>query len=212
MLAGAAGGVGAIFRAPLGGALFAGEVLYSSTAFESAALLPCLASSIVAYSTFALFITPQPIFSLPEMSFRGLRELPLFVVLTLLCAGRGLALRARFLRAPRSVLQAAADPEASQAGRGWPVAGNLGPGVSASDDRRLWLGAMGRDRHAAMRSRRPGETSFVPHMGVTVLLTLALLKIVATGLTISSGGSGGVFGPSMLIGGMLGGACGQFLD
>ena len=65
MLAGAAGGVGAIFRAPLGGALFAGEVLYSSTAFESAALLPCLASSIVAYSTFALFITPQPIFILP---------------------------------------------------------------------------------------------------------------------------------------------------
>jgi chloride channel protein, CIC family len=48
-------------------------------------------------------------------------------------------------------------------------------------------------------------------MGVGVLLTLALLKIVATGLTISSGGSGGVFGPSMLIGGMLGGACGQFL-
>ena len=44
-----------------------------------------------------------------------------------------------------------------------------------------------------------------------MLLTLALLKIVATGLTISSGGSGGVFGPSMLIGGMLGGACGQFL-
>ena len=65
MLAGAAGGVGAIFRAPLGGALFAGEVLYSTTAFESAALLPCLASSIVAYSTFALFITPQPIFILP---------------------------------------------------------------------------------------------------------------------------------------------------
>ena len=79
MLAGAAGGVGAIFRAPLGGALFAGEVLYSSTAFESAALLPCLASSIVAYSTFALFITPKPIFTLPEMTFHGLRDLPLFI-------------------------------------------------------------------------------------------------------------------------------------
>jgi CIC family chloride channel protein len=57
----------------------------------------------------------------------------------------------------------------------------------------------------------PGEESFVPHMGMGLLLTLAVLKIVATGLTISSGGSGGVFGPSMLIGGMLGGACGQFL-
>src|SRR5271165_6805554 len=89
ILAGAAGGVGAIFRAPLGGALFAGEVLYSSTAFESAALLPCLASSIVAYSTFALFITPKPIFSLPELSFQGLRDLPLYVGLPLLCAGFG---------------------------------------------------------------------------------------------------------------------------
>ena len=89
MLAGAAAGVGAIFRAPLGGALFAGEVLYSSTAFESAALLPCLASSIVAYSTFALFITPKPIFSLPELTFQGLRDLPLYVGLTLVCAGLG---------------------------------------------------------------------------------------------------------------------------
>jgi CIC family chloride channel protein len=56
-----------------------------------------------------------------------------------------------------------------------------------------------------------GEQSFVPHMGMWMLLTLAILKIFATGLTISSGGSGGVFGPSMLIGGMLGGFCGQFL-
>ena len=39
---------------------------------------------------------------------------------------------------------------------------------------------------------------------------MALVKIIATSFTISSGGSGGVFGPSMLIGGMLGGACGQF--
>ena len=52
-----------------GGALFVGEVLYASTAFESAALLPCLASSIVAYSTFALFITPQPIFILPNITY-----------------------------------------------------------------------------------------------------------------------------------------------
>ena len=50
-----------------------------------------------------------------------------------------------------------------------------------------------------------------PTWGCGLLLILAILKIVATGLTISSGGSGGVFGPSILIGGMLGGACGQFL-
>src|SRR4051794_23039257 len=89
MLAGTAGGIGAIFRAPLGGALFAVEVLYATTAIESAALLPCLASSIVAYSTFALFITPQPIFIVPDLAFRGLSELPMFALLALACAGVG---------------------------------------------------------------------------------------------------------------------------
>jgi len=43
------------------------------------------------------------------------------------------------------------------------------------------------------------------------LLLLAVAKAIGTGLSISSGGSGGVFGPSVFIGGMLGGAVGQFL-
>jgi CIC family chloride channel protein len=210
VLAGAAGGVGAIFRAPLGGALFAGEVLYSSTAFESAALLPCLASSIVAYSTFALFITPQPIFILPEMQFHGLRDLPLFVFLTLVCAPAGwfyvrvfYGLRDRFfepMRLPKHVKPAVGGlmlgvlallfPEVMTGGYGWVQWGAIGMPPSLT---------------------LPGESSFVPHMGMWTLLSLALLKVVATGLTISSGGSGGVFGPSMLIGGMLGGSVGQFL-
>jgi CIC family chloride channel protein len=212
MLAGAAGGVGAIFRAPLGGALFAGEVLYATTAFESAALLPCLASSIVAYSTFALFITPRPIFILPDnMAFHGLRDLPLFILLTLVCAAVGwlyvrvfYGLRDRFFKPmpiPRHIkpavgglllgLLALSYPQVMTGGYGW-----------------VQWGAIGMPPELAM----PGETPFVPQMGMKLLLILAILKIVATGLTISSGGSGGVFGPSMLIGGMLGGACGQFLD
>lgn len=40
------------------------------------------------------------------------------------------------------------------------------------------------------------------------MLILAFLKIAATSCTISSGGSGGVFGPSFFIGAMLGGAFG----
>ena len=46
----------------------------------------------------------------------------------------------------------------------------------------------------------------VPHTlcGVTLLLGIALAKIVATALTVGSGGSGGVFGPSLFIGGVLG--------
>jgi chloride channel protein, CIC family len=212
MLAGAAGGVGAIFRAPLGGALFAGEVLYSTTAFESAALLPCLASSIVAYSTFALFITPRPIFALPaNMTFHGLAELPLFAILTLVCAAVGwfyvrvfYGLRDWFFR-PLPIPK-----------RLKPAVGGLILGVLAIKFPQVMSGGYGWVQWGAIGMppslTLSGEASFVPHMGVRLLLTLAILKILATGLTISSGGSGGVFGPSVLIGGMLGGACGELLS
>src|SRR6516165_7409461 len=173
MLAGAAGGVGAIFRAPLGGALFAGEVLYASTAFESAALLPCLASSIVAYSTFAMFITPQPIFILPPMTFHGLRELPLFMILTLACAALGwlyvrvfYGLRDWFFKPmpiPRQLkpavgglllgLLALAFPQVMTGGYGWVQWGAIGMPPSLT---------------------LPGEESFIPHMGMGLLLTLAV--------------------------------------
>ena len=169
MLAGAAGGVGAIFRAPLGGALFAGEVLYSSTAFESAALLPCLASSIVAYSTFALFITPKPIFTLPEMTFHGLRDLPLFIGLTLACAGVGwvyvrvfYGMRDRFFKPLPIPMQlkpalgglmlgavAPGFPQVMSGGYGWVQWGAIGMPPSLTPE---------------------GETSFIPHMSVGLLL------------------------------------------
>ena len=52
LLAGMAGGVGATFRSPLGGALFAVEVLYRDPEFEHEGLIPCIISSITAYSLF----------------------------------------------------------------------------------------------------------------------------------------------------------------
>jgi chloride channel protein, CIC family len=44
---------------------------------------------------------------------------------------------------------------------------------------------------------------------VHLMFAIAAVKILATAFTISSGGSGGVFGPSLFIGAMLGGAVGQ---
>ena len=48
-------------------------------------------------------------------------------------------------------------------------------------------------------------------LSATLLLAVAVGKIVTTGLTIGSGGSGGVFGPSMVIGGCAGGSLGVFV-
>ena len=154
---------------------------------------------------------PSRFSACPTMTFHGLRELPLFMVLTLACAAVGwlyvrvfYGLRDRFFKPlpiPKHIkpavgglmlgIVALAFPQVMTGGYGWVQWGAIGMPPSLTS---------------------PGENSFVPHMGMGMLLALALLKIVATGLTISSGGSGGVFGPSMLIGGMLGGACGQFLS
>ena len=49
-------------------------------------------------------------------------------------------------------------------------------------------------------------------ISIGILLAIALGKILTTSLTIGSGGSGGVFGPSMVIGGCGGGAMGLFLN
>ncbi|WP_406693842.1 chloride channel protein [Singulisphaera sp. Ch08] len=210
ILAGAAGGVGAIFRAPLGGALFACEVLYMTAAMESAALLPCLASSIVAYSTFALFITPKPIFIVPNMAFHGLRELPMFVLLALACAGVGWIYVRVFYGLRDHVFKPLPMPRHFK-----PALGGLLLGLIALAFPQVMTGGYGWVQWGAIGMPpsllQPHELPFAPQMGVRMLLTLALLKTVTTGLTISSGGSGGVFGPSVFIGGMLGGAVGQLL-
>jgi chloride channel protein, CIC family len=157
-----------------------------------------------------MFITPRPIFSLPELSFRGLRELPLFVVLTLLCATVGWLYVHVFYGLRDRLFKPLPIPRHLK-----PAVGGLLLGILALKFPQVMAGGYGWVQWGAIGMPPSltslGEMSFVPHMGVSMLLTLAVLKIVATGLTISSGGSGGVFGPSMLIGGMLGGACGQFL-
>ncbi len=210
MLAGAAGGVGAIFRAPLGGALFAGEVLYMTAATEASALLPCLASSIVAYSTFALFITPRPIFVTQSLAFHGLRELPMFVLLALICTVVGwLYVRIFYGLRDHFFHRIPIPPHVK------PALGGLMLGLIALKFPQVMAGGYGWVQWGAlgmpMDLLQPGESEFVPNMSMWMLLGLALLKIVSTGLTISSGGSGGVFGPSVFIGGMLGGAIGQML-
>jgi chloride channel protein, CIC family len=210
MLTGAAGGIGAIFRAPLGGALFAGEVLYMTTATESAALLPCLAGSIVAYSVFALFITPRPIFLVPDLDFHGLRELPVFALLAIACAAVGWLYVKVFYGMRDHVFKPLPLPRHVKPALGALLVGLIAwwfPQVMTGGYGWVQWGAIGMPPSLAL----PGEPVFVPHMGMGLLLLLAFLKILATSLTISSGGSGGVFGPSVLIGGMLGGAVGQFL-
>ena len=192
LLAGCAGGLGAIFRAPLGGALTSVEVLYRED-LETEGVVLCIISSSVSYAIFTSIFGHQPIFATPPVQFSSARELLLYAVLGLVCVPFGYmyvktfyGLRDRFFRKlpiKRALI---------------PALGGLLVGLTALWQPQILSGGYGTIQKALM-----GE------LPVALMFTLAFLKIAATSFTISSGGSGGVFGPSLFIGAMLGGAVGQ---
>jgi CIC family chloride channel protein len=193
LLAGCAGGLGAIFRAPLGGALTAVEVLYRED-LETEGVVLCIISSSVSYAIFTGIFGHQPIFAIPSIQFSSALELLLYAILGLVCVPFGYmyvktfyGLRDRFFRKlpiRRALI---------------PAFGGLLVGLTALWQPQILSGGYGTIQKALM-----GE------LPVVLMFTLAFLKIAATSFTISSGGSGGVFGPSLFIGAMLGGAVGQW--
>ena len=82
-------GVGAIFRAPLAGAPFAAEILYSESDLESEVIIPAATSSIIAYSLYTLWLPESvrfiPLFGseLGGYSFASPLELIPYAVLAL---------------------------------------------------------------------------------------------------------------------------------
>ncbi len=193
MMAGAAGGIGAIFRAPLGGALFVSEVLYSSTALEAAAVIPCFIGSITAYTVFALIFGQGLAFSTPVgLEFSNMAELPLYLVFALLCSLVGYVYVLTFYGLRNKFFRKLPIPNMLK-----PALGGLLLGVLVLEFPQLMSGGYGWIQQAI-----DGRLTF------TLLLFLCFGKILATSLTISSGGSGGVFAPSLFIGAMLGGAFG----
>ncbi|MGD0231019.1 MAG: chloride channel protein [Syntrophorhabdales bacterium] len=193
LLAGAAGGIGAIFKAPLGAALFATEVLYRREDFEFEAIIPCILSSIVAFMVFTFHDGTAAIFHIPAYSLATPTQLPFYAVLGVLCALVGFpyvrffyGIRDRFFRRinlPKAVK---------------PAIGGLMVGVVA-----LFLPEILGGGYPWMQSAIDG------HLAIRLMAILVVAKILATSFTISSGGSGGVFAPSLFIGSMLGGVFGN---
>jgi chloride channel protein, CIC family len=84
-------GMGAIFRAPRGGALLAAAILYGHDR-EAAAIIPALIASIVGYASFGSVIGWEPIFGTQgQLVFNHPVQLLYFAVLGLLCGLVGIA-------------------------------------------------------------------------------------------------------------------------
>ncbi|OEU73732.1 MAG: chloride channel protein [Desulfuromonadales bacterium C00003093] len=191
LLAGMAGGIGATFRSPLGGALFAVEVLYRDPEFEHEGLIPCIISSIVAYSLFGAVTGWKPLLNTPHFHFDRPTELILYLVLGISCALLGVVYVKTFY-GMRDLFRMLPFPDWQK-----PAIGGLAVGIMA-----LFIPQILGSGYGWVQAALYGK------MALWVMLAVALAKIVATSLTISSGGSGGVFAPSLVIGAMLGGAFG----
>ena len=197
---GAAGGIGAIFRAPLGGALFSVEVLYASTAIEFFAFVPCVCASVVGYTVFAAIFGKGVAFNVPEgLSFGGIVDLPFYLVFAVLCAVVGYVYVCFFYGARDRLFRKIPIPNHFK-----PAIGGLLLGLIA-----LWLPQTMAGGYGWIQQALNGNN---PDMTMNLMALLVLAKIVATSVTISSGGSGGVFAPSLFIGAMLGGAFGEACD
>ena len=213
LAAGVGAGIGAIFRAPLAGAIFATEVLYRDPDFEAETLIPAFISTTLAYSTSGLFLGFNPLFTVAPMRFDNpLLLLPL-VVLAVVMAAASL-LYVKFFYGTHRFFEKLNVPRVVK-----PAIGGLATGLF-SVGLYYGFGAWGTKAQADVLSVMAIGYGFLQDVMnldvhspilIGVLLAVGLGKIVTTSLTIGSGGSAGVFGPSMVIGGALGGVVGLVL-
>ncbi len=193
LAAGMGAGVGSIFRAPLAGALFAAEVLYKEPEFESEVIIPAGISSVVAYCLFCLVFGWGSLFHSRDFVFQNPLELGPYTVLAFVLAGGGALYVKSFYGVQRFFAEKVNIPNHLK-----PALGGLCTGVIGFFLPQTLAFGYG---FAQMALENQLSTLF--------LLGLAFGKILTTSFSIGSGGSGGVFGPSVVIGGALGGAVGR---
>jgi CIC family chloride channel protein len=185
-------GIGAIFRAPLGGAVLAAEILYKHD-LEIEAIIPALIASIIGYSVFGAWFGWNPIFATHgSLAFTSPPQLLYYVFLGLICGLVGLLYARGFYGITHYFHH-------------MPLPNWLKPGIGG-----LLVGLIGLVLPQALGMGygwvQVSMGSGLLAIPIWVILLLPFAKIVTTGLSIGSGGSGGIFGPGMVIGGMLG-AC-----
>jgi CIC family chloride channel protein len=192
LAAGLGAGIGSIFRAPLAGALFAAEILYREPEFEFEVIIPAIVTTIVAYSTFGFIFGFQPLFEQSTFAFRNPLELLPYAALAVVVAAASPLYIKTFYGVHRLFKRLPVKKYFK------PMIGGLLTGcIGFFLPQTLAFG------YGVIQGALNAE------IGITLLFVIALGKILTTSLSIGSGGSGGVFGPSMVIGGALGGAVGK---
>jgi H+/Cl- antiporter ClcA/CBS domain-containing protein len=191
-------GIGSIFGAPLGGAVLATEIMYRDD-FEVEALLPSFIASIVGYMVFGSVEGFNPLFGNVE-SYRltDARQLLWFGLIGILGGLIGL-LYAKGFYGIADIFARLPIPRWVRPALGGLIVGCIALAVpEVLGTGYGWI--------------QEGLGQQLLHIPLWIVLLLPFARIVTTGLSIGSGGSGGIFGPGMVIGAFTGGAVWRLLE
>ncbi len=186
---GLAAGIAGTFNAPLGGALFAGEVLLRGFGLYDA--IPLILSAVIGAGTASIFLGQKPSFTIPRTPAWTPAEIPIYLFhgavmgfLAFIWVRSFYAIEDLFDKAPvKNYVK--------------PALGGLLTGILIAGLPSYGIGGVGYNGV---------EMALLGLIPPLLMLLLGLAKLLATSFTIGSGGSGGVFAPSLYIGAMLGGA------
>jgi CIC family chloride channel protein len=196
---GTAGGIAATFNAPIAGALFALEVILGQfhATYFGAVVISAVTADVVAQ----FFEGNNRAFIVPEYSLVSPWELVLYALLGVFAA-IGSVIFIRSLYASEDLWDSFKLPEYIKPALGMALLGVLGI---------VTYKASGYPRIFGIGYGSITE-SLSNNIAFQVTLILFFLKMLATILTLGSGGSGGVFAPSLFMGAMLGVTFGQIVN
>jgi len=186
---GAAAGIAATFNAPIAGSMFALEIILGD--FGLATFSPIVISSVVATAVSRAYLGDTPAFIVPVYSLVSAWELPMYLFLGLFCALVGITFTKTLYRI-EDLFDEIKFPEYLKG-----IIGGLFLGVASLVFPQI-LGV----GYGAI------DMALMQQMAWWLLLVLVPAKILATSITIGSGGSGGIFAPSLFLGAMAGGVFG----
>lgn len=186
---GAAAGIAATFNAPIAGCMFALEIILGE--FGIATFSPIVIASVTATAVSRHYLGDSPVFNLPPYELVSAFEFLLYALLGLVCAAVAVPFTKALYRM-EGVFERLKCPAYFK-----PMLGAAGVGVVATVfPQVLGVGFPAIDR------------ALIGGYSWALMLLLIGFKVLATSLTIGSGGSGGVFFPALFLGAMTGGVFG----
>lgn len=194
--AGAAGGIGATFNAPIGGVMFALELILPE--YSIMTIMPLVISSIVATFVSSSFLGTEPAFIIPAYAMVSMYELIFHVILGIV-AGLVSIVFIKSVYGFEDFVDKIKIHTLIKSAIGGVLVGIIGF-ISLKLFGQYFIFGVGYEFMDFVLANK--ATS------IGLLLFMVILKIVANSLTLSCGGSGGIFAPSLFLGAALGGIFG----